>query len=153
LHRDGGDGAWRKRWQWGLGDRRAGGQRCYSERLGQTCIGYATSASEAIFIWILVNYLPNLGSLEYASSEFMDIMTPWDKFLRIASEIYSCILSEGEGGGASGNSNIYHLLQVHLSAPNVDQFINLLLAIPAQGYNNSLAYIMSEWSQLQSKSS
>ncbi|XP_066167624.1 uncharacterized protein [Oryza sativa Japonica Group] len=40
---------------------------------------------------------------------------------------------------------------VHLSAPNVDQFINLLLAIPAQGYNNSLAYIMSEWSQLQSE--
>lgn len=38
---------------------------------------------------------------------------------------------------------------VHLSAPNVDQFINLLLAIPAQGYGNSLAYIMSEWSQLQ----
>uniref|UniRef100_M8AJJ7 Importin-9 n=1 Tax=Aegilops tauschii TaxID=37682 RepID=M8AJJ7_AEGTA len=38
---------------------------------------------------------------------------------------------------------------VHLSAPNVDQFINLLLAIPAQGYGSSLAYIMSEWSQLQ----
>ncbi|KAF0904147.1 hypothetical protein E2562_032418 [Oryza meyeriana var. granulata] len=38
---------------------------------------------------------------------------------------------------------------VHLSAPNVDQFINLLLAIPAEGYNNSFAYIMSEWSQLQ----
>ncbi|CAM0914131.1 unnamed protein product [Alopecurus aequalis] len=38
---------------------------------------------------------------------------------------------------------------VHLSAPNVDQFVNLLLAIPAQGYGNSLAYIMSEWSQLQ----
>ncbi|WVZ81580.1 hypothetical protein U9M48_028936 [Paspalum notatum var. saurae] len=27
---------------------------------------------------------------------------------------------------------------VHLSAPNVDQFINLLLSIPAQGYGNSL---------------
>lgn len=38
---------------------------------------------------------------------------------------------------------------VHLSAPNVDQFVNLLLAIPAEGYGNSLAYIMSEWSQLQ----
>ncbi|KAL6605786.1 hypothetical protein ACP70R_041439 [Stipagrostis hirtigluma subsp. patula] len=38
---------------------------------------------------------------------------------------------------------------VHLSAPNVDQFINLLLSLPAQGYENSLVYIMSEWSQLQ----
>ncbi|KAG8075997.1 hypothetical protein GUJ93_ZPchr0006g45271 [Zizania palustris] len=38
---------------------------------------------------------------------------------------------------------------VHLSAPNVEQFINLLLAIPAQGYDSSFAYIMSEWSQLQ----
>ncbi|KAM0908834.1 hypothetical protein ACQ4PT_015180 [Festuca glaucescens] len=38
---------------------------------------------------------------------------------------------------------------VHLSAPNVDQFVNLLLAIPAKGCGNSLAYIMSEWSQLQ----
>lgn len=38
---------------------------------------------------------------------------------------------------------------VHLSAPNVDQFINLLLAMPAQGYGNSFAYVMSEWSQLQ----
>ncbi|XP_047095488.1 importin-9-like [Lolium rigidum] len=38
---------------------------------------------------------------------------------------------------------------VHLSAPNVDQFVNLLLAIPAEGYGHSLAYIMSEWSQLQ----
>ncbi|OQU76224.1 hypothetical protein SORBI_3010G114900 [Sorghum bicolor] len=38
---------------------------------------------------------------------------------------------------------------VHMSAPNVDGFINLLLSIPAQGYGNSLVYIMSEWSQLQ----
>ncbi|KAL6838613.1 hypothetical protein ACP4OV_031570 [Aristida adscensionis] len=38
---------------------------------------------------------------------------------------------------------------VHLSAPNVDQFVNLLLSIPAEGYGNSLVYIMSEWSQLQ----
>ncbi|GJN29036.1 hypothetical protein PR202_gb17226 [Eleusine coracana subsp. coracana] len=41
------------------------------------------------------------------------------------------------------------ILHVHLSSPNVDQFINLLLSIPAQGYGNSLVYIMSEWSQLQ----
>uniref|UniRef100_A0A0A9D749 Importin-9 central HEAT repeats domain-containing protein n=1 Tax=Arundo donax TaxID=35708 RepID=A0A0A9D749_ARUDO len=38
---------------------------------------------------------------------------------------------------------------IHLSTPNVDQFINLLLSIPAHGYDNSLVYIMSEWSQLQ----
>jgi hypothetical protein len=44
-------------------------------------------------------------------------------------------------------------LQVHLSVPNVDQFINLLLSIPAQGYDNSLVYIMSVWSQLQGKCS
>nr|CAB3488054.1 unnamed protein product [Digitaria exilis] len=40
---------------------------------------------------------------------------------------------------------------VHLSVPNVDQFIHLLLSIPAQGYDNSLVYIMSVWSQLQGK--
>ncbi|CAA6670078.1 unnamed protein product [Spirodela intermedia] len=38
---------------------------------------------------------------------------------------------------------------VHLFTPNVDQFVNLLLTLPAKGHENSLAYIMSEWSKQQ----
>ncbi|XP_019704252.1 uncharacterized protein [Elaeis guineensis] len=38
---------------------------------------------------------------------------------------------------------------VHISSPDVDQFINLLLTIPAKGYENSFAYVMSEWTKLQ----
>eukprot|EP01018_Ginkgo_biloba_P014674 Gb_41282 [translate_table: standard] len=38
---------------------------------------------------------------------------------------------------------------VHLSAPNVGQFIDLLITVPAKGYENSLAYVMSEWTKQQ----
>ncbi|XP_020110615.1 importin-9 isoform X3 [Ananas comosus] len=38
---------------------------------------------------------------------------------------------------------------VHLSAADVNQFINLMLNIPANGYGNSLTYVMSEWTKLQ----
>lgn len=42
-------------------------------------------------------------------------------------------------------------MQVHLSAADVNQFINLMLNIPANGYGNSLTYVMSEWTKLQGK--
>ncbi|XP_044490398.1 importin-9 isoform X2 [Mangifera indica] len=35
----------------------------------------------------------------------------------------------------------------HVSSPNVEQFINLLISIPAEGYDNSFAYVMSEWTK------
>ncbi|CAH1420337.1 unnamed protein product [Lactuca virosa] len=38
---------------------------------------------------------------------------------------------------------------VHMSAPHVDQFINLLITIPAEGHTNSLHYVMSEWTKQQ----
>ncbi|XP_057962818.1 uncharacterized protein LOC131154215 [Malania oleifera] len=38
---------------------------------------------------------------------------------------------------------------VHLSAPNVEKFIELLVTIPAQGHNNSFVYVMSEWTKQQ----
>ncbi|KAL5826158.1 hypothetical protein ACOSQ4_017955 [Xanthoceras sorbifolium] len=38
---------------------------------------------------------------------------------------------------------------VHISAPNVEQFINLLISIPAEGHANSFAYVMSEWTEQQ----
>ncbi|XP_078159588.1 ARM repeat superfamily protein isoform X1 [Carex rostrata] len=38
---------------------------------------------------------------------------------------------------------------VHLSAPNTNQFINLLSSMPATGYENALAFVMSEWTRLQ----
>ncbi|KAK9091071.1 hypothetical protein Sjap_024248 [Stephania japonica] len=38
---------------------------------------------------------------------------------------------------------------LHMSAPNVEQFIDLLITLPADGYENSLAYVMSEWTRQQ----
>ncbi|XP_071692236.1 uncharacterized protein [Rutidosis leptorrhynchoides] len=38
---------------------------------------------------------------------------------------------------------------VHMSAPHVEQFINLLMSIPAEGHTNSLHYVMSEWTKQQ----
>ncbi|KAE8663903.1 ARM repeat superfamily protein isoform 4 [Hibiscus syriacus] len=40
---------------------------------------------------------------------------------------------------------------IHLSVPNVEQFINLLLTIPAEGYQNAFVYVMSEWTKQQGK--
>lgn len=37
----------------------------------------------------------------------------------------------------------------HLSAPNVDQFIDLLISIPVEGHDNSFVYLMSEWTKQQ----
>ncbi|GLT91714.1 hypothetical protein SLE2022_095890 [Rubroshorea leprosula] len=38
---------------------------------------------------------------------------------------------------------------IHLSAPNIEQFINLLISIQAEGYENAFSYVMSEWTKLQ----
>ncbi|OVA12506.1 hypothetical protein BVC80_9011g12 [Macleaya cordata] len=38
---------------------------------------------------------------------------------------------------------------VHMSAPNVEQFIDLLITLPAEGHEHCLAYVMSEWTKLQ----
>ncbi|CAL0308014.1 unnamed protein product [Lupinus luteus] len=38
---------------------------------------------------------------------------------------------------------------VHISVPNVGQFIDLLISIPAEGHGNSFAYVMSEWTKQQ----
>ena len=38
-----------------------------------------------------------------------------------------------------------------MSSPNVEQFIDLLTSIPAEGYDNSFSYVMSEWTKQQSK--
>ncbi|XP_058775497.1 uncharacterized protein LOC131649758 isoform X1 [Vicia villosa] len=38
---------------------------------------------------------------------------------------------------------------VHMSVPNVGQFIDLLISVPAEGHNNSFAYVMSEWAKQQ----
>ncbi|AAG29216.1 hypothetical protein [Arabidopsis thaliana] len=40
---------------------------------------------------------------------------------------------------------------VHMSYPNVDQFINLLVSIPADGHENSFTYVMTEWTKQQGK--
>ncbi|GLT34534.1 hypothetical protein SLA2020_090430 [Shorea laevis] len=38
---------------------------------------------------------------------------------------------------------------IHLSAPNIEQFINLLISVPAEGYENAFSFVMSEWTKLQ----
>ncbi|XP_004490293.1 uncharacterized protein [Cicer arietinum] len=38
---------------------------------------------------------------------------------------------------------------VHMSVPNVGQFIDLLISIPAEAHDNSFAYVMSEWTKQQ----
>ncbi|XP_049404000.1 uncharacterized protein LOC125867514 [Solanum stenotomum] len=38
---------------------------------------------------------------------------------------------------------------VHMSAPHAEQFIELLVSIPAEGHPNSFAYLMVEWTKLQ----
>ncbi|KAK6921832.1 hypothetical protein RJ641_012339 [Dillenia turbinata] len=38
---------------------------------------------------------------------------------------------------------------VHMSAPNVEKFIDLLLTMPAESHANSFAYMMSEWTKQQ----
>ncbi|XP_011077523.1 importin-9 isoform X2 [Sesamum indicum] len=38
---------------------------------------------------------------------------------------------------------------VHLSTPHVEQFIDLLVSIPAEGHRNSFAYLMLEWTRQQ----
>ncbi|KAK7348836.1 hypothetical protein VNO80_23551 [Phaseolus coccineus] len=38
---------------------------------------------------------------------------------------------------------------VHMSVPNVGQFIDLLISIPAEGHSNSFAYVISEWTKQQ----
>ncbi|XP_062111240.1 uncharacterized protein LOC133822814 isoform X2 [Humulus lupulus] len=37
----------------------------------------------------------------------------------------------------------------HLSVPNVEQFIDLLITIPAEGHDNSFVYLMLEWTKQQ----
>lgn len=43
------------------------------------------------------------------------------------------------------------VIQVHMSVPHVEQFIDLLVSIPAEGHQNSFFYVMSEWTRLQGK--
>lgn len=38
---------------------------------------------------------------------------------------------------------------VHMSVPDIGQLLNLLISVPAKGFPNSLAYVMSEWTKQQ----
>ena len=38
-----------------------------------------------------------------------------------------------------------------MSLPHVEQFIDMLIGIPAEGYENSFVYVMSEWTRQQGK--
>lgn len=36
-----------------------------------------------------------------------------------------------------------------MSIPQIEQFIDMLLAIPANNYDNAFSYVMSEWTKQQ----
>lgn len=36
-----------------------------------------------------------------------------------------------------------------MAAPNVGQLLDLLASVPAQGHENALSYVMSEWTMHQ----
>lgn len=38
-----------------------------------------------------------------------------------------------------------------MSFPNVEQFINLMIGVQAEGYQNAFVYVMSEWTKQQGK--
>ncbi|KAL1807817.1 hypothetical protein ACET3Z_024807 [Daucus carota] len=38
---------------------------------------------------------------------------------------------------------------VHISVPQVEQFIDLMISVPVEGHYNAFAYVMSEWSKQQ----
>ncbi|XP_074383477.1 uncharacterized protein LOC141725016 isoform X3 [Apium graveolens] len=38
---------------------------------------------------------------------------------------------------------------VHISAPHVEQFIDLMISVPVEGHYNAFVYVMSEWSKQQ----
>ena len=40
-------------------------------------------------------------------------------------------------------------MQVHMSAPHVEHFIELLVSVHAEGHDNSFVYVMSEWTKQQ----
>lgn len=51
--------------------------------------------------------------------------------------------------GSGISINFWEIMQVHMSVPNVEQFINLLRNVPAEGCENAFVYVMSEWTKQQ----
>ncbi|XP_022957048.1 importin-9 [Cucurbita moschata] len=51
--------------------------------------------------------------------------------------------------GVRGSLILIFARLVHMSAPNIQQLIDLLVSIPAEGHDNAFVYLMSEWTKLQ----
>ncbi|KAF5184289.1 importin-9-like [Thalictrum thalictroides] len=58
-------------------------------------------------------------------------------------------LQSSQTAGLSSSLLLICARLVHMSVPNVEQFIDLLIRLPAEGYENSFAYVMSEWTKQQ----
>ncbi|XP_023646011.1 importin-9 isoform X2 [Capsella rubella] len=58
-------------------------------------------------------------------------------------------LQSAEMSALRGSLLLIFARLVHMSFPNVDQFINLLVSIPADGHENSFTYVMTEWTKQQ----
>lgn len=67
-------------------------------------------------------------------------------------DLVSALVRRMHSCGIAGLKNSLLLVfarLVHMSVPNVGQFIDLLVAIPAEGSENSFAFVMSEWVKQQ----
>lgn len=67
-----------------------------------------------------------------------------DLVVALLRRMQSCKLS-----GLRSSLLVIFARLVHMSAPHVEQFIELLVSIPAEGHPNSFTYLMIEWTKLQ----
>ncbi|XP_072973182.1 uncharacterized protein [Typha angustifolia] len=101
---------------------------------------------------LLDPYLESSGSL-FVGSYVLQLILHFPSQMSLhVRELVAAIVRRIQSCEISGlKSSLIVILArlVHLSAADVDQFINLMLSIPANGYANSFAYVMSEWTKLQ----
>ncbi|KAL5725979.1 uridine/cytidine kinase [Ranunculus cassubicifolius] len=67
-------------------------------------------------------------------------------------DLIAALIRRLQSSQTSGLKNSLMLIfarLVHMSSPNVDHLIDLLTRLPVEGYENSLSYVMSEWTKQQ----
>ncbi|XP_047308290.1 importin-9-like [Impatiens glandulifera] len=67
-----------------------------------------------------------------------------DLVAALVRRLQSCIIA-----GLRSSLILIFARLVHMSSPNVEQFIDLLISVPAEGHDNAFAYVMSEWTKQQ----
>lgn len=114
---------------------------------GLTMKSLLTSAS-----WLLDPGLESSGSLFVGTYILQLILHLPSQMAEHIRDLVAALVRRMQSCQISGlKSSLILILArlVHLSAPNVEQFVDLLIATPAEGYENSLSYVMSEWTKHQ----